>query len=217
MADRPQKRSILADFDERFAQASGSAVAIRELPFAAELNFRTDPGDARVAEAVRKSLGFPLPREPNTASSAGGRSALWLGPDEWLVVGGEGEEALLERVLRSALGGTFGSVVDVSANRTVIELAGSAARDVLAHGCPVDLHPRRFGPGRCAQTLLAKAQVIVHQVNDTPTFQLYVRTSFAWYLAEWLLDAMTEYTAVERQPVAATESQTMSVTPRGGG
>jgi sarcosine oxidase subunit gamma len=57
----------------------------------------------------------------------------------------------------------------------------------------VDLHPRVFGPGRCAQTLLAKAQVIIHQVNDAPTFHLYVRTSFAWYVAEWLLDAMTEY------------------------
>lgn len=194
MGDRPQKRSILADFEARFALASSPGrIAIREIPFTAQLNFRADPGDARMNEAVRKALGFHLPKEPNTASSGGGRSALWLGPDEWLVVGGEGEESLLDRVLRTALGDSFGSVVDVSANRTVIELGGSAARDVLAHGCLVDLHPRAFGPGRCAQTLLSKAQIIIHQVNDTPTFHLYVRTSFAWYVADWLLDALTQF------------------------
>jgi sarcosine oxidase subunit gamma len=193
MAD---KRAILDGFASRFSEvaaASGGRLALRELPFTAQLNFRTDPPDGRVADSVHKALGFVLPRDPNAAASAGGRSALWLGPDEWLIVGGEGEESLLTRVLHTALGETFGSVVDVSANRTVIELSGPAARDVLAHGCLVDLHPRVFGPGRCAQTLLAKAQVIVHQVNDAPTFHLYVRTSFAWYVAEWLLDGMTEY------------------------
>jgi sarcosine oxidase subunit gamma len=197
MAD---KRAILEGFASQFSEvatASSGRLAVRELPFTAQLNFRTDPSDSRVAEGVRKALGFVLPKDPNTAASAGGRSALWLGPDEWLIVGGEGEESLLTRVLHTARGETVGSVVDVSANRTVIELSGPAARDVLAHGCLVDLHPRAFGPGRCAQTLLAKAQVIVHQVNDAPTFHLYVRTSFAWYVAEWLLDAMTEYCAEE--------------------
>jgi len=193
MAD---KHAILDGFASRFsevASSSGGRLALREVPFSAQLDFRANPADGRVVDSVHKALGFVLPTDPNTAASAGGRSALWLGPDEWLIVGGEGEESLLTRVLHTALGETFGSVVDVSANRTVIELSGPAARDVLAHGCLVDLHPRVFGPGRCAQTLLAKAQVIIHQVNDAPTFHLYVRTSFAWYLAEWLLDAMTEY------------------------
>lgn len=196
MAEVPWKRSILARFADRFAEASGSGqIVIREIPFVAQVDFRADPGDKRVADGVRKALGFSLPTEPNTAGSAGGRSALWLGPDEWLIVGGEGEESLLNRVLNTALGDNFGAVVDVSGNRTVIELSGPAAREVLAHGCPIDLHPRSFGPGRCAQSLLAKAQVIIHQVNTAPTFHLYVRTSFAGYAAEWLLDAMTEYVA----------------------
>jgi sarcosine oxidase, subunit gamma len=190
------KHAILDGFASRFsevASASGGRLALREVPFSAQLDFRANPADGRVVDSVHKALGFLLPTDPNTAASAGGRSALWLGPDEWLIVGGEGEESLLSRVLHTALGDNFGSVVDVSANRTVVELSGPAARDVLAHGCPVDLHPRQFGTGRCAQTLLAKAQVIIHQVNDGPTFHLYVRTSFAWYLAEWLLDATTEY------------------------
>lgn len=209
MADGTGPQSILTEFAGRLSEvgaASGGRITIRELPFAAQLNFRADPGDNRVAEAIRKALGFGLPKEPNTAFSAGGRSALWLGPDEWLIVGGEGEEALLQRVLRTALGDAFGSVVDVSAHRTVIEVSGLAARDALAHGCPLDLHPRHFTPDRCAQTLLAKAHVIIHQVNDRPTFHLYVRTSFAGYAADWLLDAMSEFTTGERQPAAIAEA-----------
>jgi len=212
MAD---KHAILDGFASRFsevASSSGGRLALREVPFSAQLDFRANPADGRVVDSVHKALGFVLPTDPNTAASAGGRRALWLGPDEWLIVGGEGEESLLTRVLHTALGETFGSVVDVSANRTVIELSGPAARDVLAHGCLVDLHPRDFGTGSCAQTLLAKAQVIVHQVNDAPTFQLYLRTSFAWYAAEWLLDAMTEYCAAA--PAGASVPVAESSLPR---
>jgi sarcosine oxidase subunit gamma len=78
--------------------------------------------------------------------------------------------------------------VDVSANRTTIELWGAAAREVLASGCAIDLHPRAFGSGRCAQTLIARAGVILHQFTDEPRYRLYVRPSFARYLAEWLTD-----------------------------
>jgi sarcosine oxidase subunit gamma len=98
-------------------------------------------------------------------------------------------------VLRETLGQQPGSVVDVSAARTTLELAGPRARDVLEHGCALDLHPRAFGPGQCAQTLLAKANVVLHQVDDAPTYRLLVRPSFARYLVAWLLDAMTESTA----------------------
>lgn len=213
MAEPPQKRSILAGFGDRFAAASTASagrLTVREIPFAAQLNFRADPADTRVADGVRKALGFSPPRDPNTVASAGGRHALWLGPDEWLIVGGEGEEALLTRVLNTALGESVGAVVDVSGNRTIIELSGPAARDVLAHGCPLDLHPRRFGPGRCAQSVLARAQVIIQQVNETPTFHLYVRTSFAWYVAEWLLDAMTEYVAAAPSLLAAESASPAS-------
>ena len=61
--------------------------------------------------------------------------------------------------------------------------------EVLARGCSVDLRARSFGPGRCAQTLLARAQVIIHCVSDE-TFRLFVRPSFAPYLRAWLADAI---------------------------
>jgi sarcosine oxidase subunit gamma len=148
---------------------------LRELPFIAQVAVRT------------REPGSTLPTEPNTVAGDTSRAALWLGPDEWLVVGQPGSELLLEAEYRAA----GASVIDVSANRTTLELRGPRARELLEFGCPIDLHPRVFGPGRCAQTLLARANVLIWFVADDPepVYRLLVRTSFAAYVAAWLADA----------------------------
>ena len=76
---------------------------------------------------------------------------------------------------------------------TGINADRTRARDLLAKGCSLDLHPRVFGRGGCAQSHLAKAQVVLHQVSDEPAFDLYVLRSFADYLWAWLEDAAGEY------------------------
>ncbi len=185
------RRSPLADYSDRFAslsRSSNGSLEIREIPFITQVNLRADPYDASCMQAVRQELGLDLPVLPNTVAFADDQSALWLGPEEWLIVGPPDQAAVIQESIRKALAAS-GSVADVSANRTVISVKGTAARQLLAFGCAVDLHPRAFGPGRCAQTMLAKAQVIIQQTEAMPVFYLYVRASFASYLAEWLLDA----------------------------
>jgi len=142
-------------------------------------------------QRITAALGFALPVTPNEVGARGDRRALWLAPDEWLVVGPDGQQAAIEQELRNGLNGAFGSVTDVSANRTLLEVRGAEARVRLAHGVAIDLDPRSFGPGRCAQTLLAKAQVII-ECRDESSLILYVRASFATYAADWLLDAVAE-------------------------
>jgi sarcosine oxidase subunit gamma len=144
-----------------------------------------------VAVRVGQALGIALPVEPNTVASAGERSVLWLGPDEWLIVDAMNTPEEIEATVRAAFAPDWGSVVDVSANRTIMELSGPRARDLLAHGCSLDLHPRRWRPGRCAQTLLAQTAVILWQTDEAPTFKILVRASFAAHLARWLADAMS--------------------------
>ena len=189
------RRSPLADYRERFTALSTArrgGLSIRGLPYLTQVNFRADPKDIGTMQRIGSSLEFALPIVPNTVTSRGDRRALWLGPDEWLMVGPEDQQSTLTQALHEGLGGTFGSIVDVSANRTVLEIGGPTARDLLAHGVPIDIDSRAFGPGRCAQTLLAKAQVIIEGVSDDPTFHVYVRSSYASYVADWLLDAATE-------------------------
>jgi sarcosine oxidase subunit gamma len=153
----------------------------RELWRLTQVTVRVDPGGA----AARR-LGLPL--EPNTARAERGRRTLWLGPDEWLVVGAPEERPGLEAELREALGDEPGAVVDVSAQRTVIELSGPDSRDVLMQGCSIDLHPRVFHEGRCAQTMLARAQVVLLPVGPL-AYWVFVRASFTGYVGAWLRDA----------------------------
>ena len=75
----------------------------------------------------------------------------------------------------------------------MIRVTGPRARDLLAKGCPLDLHPSLFAKGACAQTVMAKAGVLIHAVDDGPTYDLYVLRSFAEYLWRWLEDAAQEY------------------------
>jgi len=188
------RRSPLADYTERFAALSAAtdgALSIRELPFVSQVNLRADPKDADLMQRLATAIGFALPIAPNTVTSGEERRALWLAPDEWLVVGPDGQQHAIEQELRNGLNGAFGSIVDVSANRTVLELRGAKARNVLAHGVPLDLDARSFSFGQCAQTVLSKAQVII-ECRDEADLQVYVRASFATYIADWLLDAAVQ-------------------------
>ncbi|MEP7059728.1 MAG: sarcosine oxidase subunit gamma family protein [Actinomycetota bacterium] len=146
------------------ADLSHGSVAVAEVLFLTQMDVRTcDPA----------ALGLPV--QPNTWTRAGdGSDALWLGPDEWLLVG---------PATRAAVPG----VVDVSANRAVLDLTGSGVREFLSKGCALDLHTDHWTDGDCAQTMLAKAPVILQQRGAVT--RVFVRPSFADYLAEWLLAA----------------------------
>jgi sarcosine oxidase subunit gamma len=188
-----ERASPLASWSAAFAEASAApaAFAIRELPFTTQVNLRGDASDAAFASAVRTAIGCELPREANTYAIGADIAAIWLGPDEWLVVAGPDRADAISASLRQALSGKRHSVSDVSASRTVIEISGRDARLVIAKGCPLDMHASAFAPPRSAQTVLAKANVIV-QCVDATRFRVFVRSSFASYLAEWLTDAARE-------------------------
>jgi sarcosine oxidase subunit gamma len=186
-----ERRSPLAGLHA----GSVDRVQLAEVPFLSMVNLRVDPAGA-AAVRVASVLGAGLSTSPNTVVTAGEYAVLWLGPDEWLVVGpdaGVAGAAALVSSLREALDGERGSAVDVSANRTTIEVGGPRARAVLENGCPLDLHPRAFHPGHCAQTVLARTQVVLWQTGAQPTYRLLVRGSYAAYLAAWLVDAAREH------------------------
>ena len=175
------------------AASDPGQVAIRELPFLSQIVLRGNVGNPAFLAATQMALGLDLPLMAGAAVQAGPLRALWLGPDEWLLVAADGAAPVLLARLAEALDGVHAQAVDVSANRTVIALEGRRAAEVLAKGLTLDLHPRDFGPGRVTQTILARAAVILEQTGEAPAYRLYVRNSFAAYLAAWLLDAAAEY------------------------
>lgn len=185
--------SPLAAWTDRLA-ALTPALAASEQPFRSQLTVRVSDPDA--IAAMGSALGVRFPAVACTFTTGSGQfgdvEVLWLGPDEFLVVASPDLQISIEEVLRGALGTSRGSVVDTSAQRTTVVLEGPHVRDVLAHGCSVDLHPSSAPAGTCVQTLLARTGIIL-QVTGTDRFTVLVRSSFAEYLAAWLSDACVEY------------------------
>lgn len=165
-------------------------VTLQEIAPPVLIDLRGDRGDPAFAAAVEQVLGVAPSDAANTVAGGGELDLLWLGPNQWLAVASAERGIGLARRLDGALDGMHHSVCDVSAGRVVLELAGPEARAVLAQGLSLDLHPRVFGPGRCAQTGLARVPVILQQIDATPRFRLFVRASFAPYVAEWLRTAI---------------------------
>jgi sarcosine oxidase, subunit gamma len=189
MADIAIARSPL---EHLAALAPSTALALHEKPFHGMVALRVDPRDDAARAAVETALRTALPQANRTIACAGG-AALWLGPDEFLIISEPGEEASLVTTLSAALRGLRGAVVDVSDSRTIIALWGKQARDLLAKGSGLDLHPRSFAPGQCAQSFLAKVKIALRQLDDTPSYHIIVERSVAEYLFLWLADAAREF------------------------
>lgn len=190
------QQSALAHFHlaaRASARPSAAGVTLCERPWHGQLVLRGDIGSRVFASALRRILGVGAPRTPNTVREKDDTMILWLGPDEWLIVVPGGRETKLEAELRQALARQHTSLTDVSDSRVVIGLTGPYARDLLMKGCSLDLHPRTFAAGRCAQTQLARAHMLLHQLDESPAYDIYVHRSFADYVWRWLEDAAEEY------------------------
>jgi sarcosine oxidase subunit gamma len=183
------------------ARARGIRLGERRL---GKILLRGDPADRTFMAAIGRALDVLLPNEPNTTAARGQLTVLWLGPDAWLLTCSSGDGGSRIDGLRQALADLHAGITDVTDGRVALRLAGPDAREALAKGCPLDLHPRAFPPGSCAQSLVAKASVLIHLLDDEPgsgpTFDIYVALSFAHYLWAWLDDAGREYGVQIEQP-----------------
>lgn len=169
------ERSGRRRFDARLSRIGATET------FRTQLDLRVDP--------AASGLPFALPLEPNTWLGSDGREILWLGPDEWLVLANPDSREPRQQIaeLEVAFAGVHHSVVDVSAGRSVFVLESDDRHELLSKGCSLDLHPRSWRDGMCAQTLLARVPVVLQErAKDTG---ILVRPSFAGYLVDWLLDA----------------------------
>jgi sarcosine oxidase subunit gamma len=192
MAERLVRRPALAA-----GQLQPRGIRLAERTGLGKIDLRGDPAERAFMTGVGRVLDLLLPTEPNTTASKGTVTGLWLGPNQWLLTCPADDVGLFMNTLRQALADSHTALTDVSDGRIALTLAGPSARDVLAKGCPLDLHPRAFKTGQCAQSLLAKADVLLHlRSDDLPsglTFDVYVARSFAPYLWSWLEDAGREY------------------------
>ncbi len=143
--------------------------------------------DAPVLAALSDSFGFAWPAAPNTVAGAGPRAA-WLAPGEWAVFG---DPARAGAAAASACAGRLHHWADVSPATRVWRVAGARWRDLLACGCAIDTHPRVFGSGRCARSLLAQVRVLLLPGADG--VEIAADASHAGHLGAWLRGAAREF------------------------
>jgi sarcosine oxidase, subunit gamma len=165
-----------------------SGVSLTDRRFVGQVNLRVRGSALDPAGHV---LGYALPTTPNTTATNGSSTTCWCGPDEWLIVLADGDQAQLIQRFGQSLAGHAHAATDVTDARAVLRLVGACARFVLGKGCPIDLHPRAFGPGKAAQTLIGRSQALILPIDEG--YDVFVPRSFAGYLWTWLLDAGAEF------------------------
>jgi sarcosine oxidase, subunit gamma len=143
-------------------------------------------GDSAARAAAERALGVPVSALACRAGSAGARAALWLGPDEWLLLAPAGDVAA-EEALWQGLAGLAHSLVDVSHRQIGLAVTGAQAAVLLNTGCPLDLDAA-FPVGMCTRTMLSKAEVVLWRTAEQE-FRLEVWRSFASYVTEYLAEA----------------------------
>ena len=143
-------------------------------------------------DAIGGAFGIPLPRDACRATTNGARSALWLGPDEWLLIAPDGEGPALVALMTGALGGAAASVVEVSDRNVAVEVGGPKAAEAINAFNALDLHADTFQVGMCTRTLFGKAEIVLWRTADH-TFRIEVWRSFGPYVLGCLEEAAREY------------------------
>jgi sarcosine oxidase subunit gamma len=141
--------------------------------------------------AAARALGLEEIDRPCRACSNGTRAALWLGPDERLLLAAEGESDALREPLERSLAGTPHSLVEISHGWTALEVFGPEAASALNAGCPLDLERAAFPVGMCTRTVFAKAQIVLWR-TEAETFRLETARSLAAYVSRLLALAASE-------------------------
>ena len=193
------RRSPLAERAAELDAAGGPRVRLREGPFRTQISLRAEPGGP-AADGLEKVLGAPLPRKVGQVSEVEAPvigHVLWFGPDDFLLVAGDEAErelscSALAGILAEAVGEHRGQAVDLSGNRTVLELSGPNAVDVLCKMVEVDVHPDFFPVGSAILTLVAGSSAALWRTGED-SYWIMPRASFADHTANWLLDAMREF------------------------
>ena len=186
----PTDSEFIVDYADLRLQQRKNLIAIQVLAYAGQYE--------TAAAAISKALGIDCPIEPGICNSDDHIQLAWNGPNSWMIITSDGVSGLkpdeLLATLKKAVG-DLAAVIDQSHGRCGLRLSGKHARAVMAKNCAMDLHPRAFKAGNCALTSVAHMSTLVVQLDDTPSYDLFVARSLARSFAHAIEHACAEYAA----------------------
>ncbi|MDH4441605.1 MAG: sarcosine oxidase subunit gamma [Rhizobium sp.] len=175
-----ERKTVLSGFH-------GGSAKVRLTPALPATRVSLRAGADAVA-ALSKSLGLKLPTKPKTSAATKGRTAFWIGPDEWLLIDEKGGDLMAD----CAASGALHSATDISHRNTAVIVSGPAAADTINSASPLDLSLAAFPVGAVTRSVFGKIEIILYRV-DEETFRVECWRSFADYafgmLAEGAEDA----------------------------
>ena len=143
---------------------------------------------------IGKNLNMILPTEANTSTTSDKLTAIWLSPDEWMIVSNElaskdiNKYELYEMLFNSISKTNLGAVIDVTDQFVQLELKGKNIYEIFSAGCPFNFNEFQEKKGSTTQTVLNHVDVILHH-KDKNIVNLFVRRSFAEHLCSWIEDS----------------------------
>ena len=170
------------------AAPDNTSVAIREIANRGMIDLRGLASDRKFMTAAKAVLGLDLPKAPRTSASFGDIKALWLSPDQWLILCNSEKANELHADLVRELGSTHSLAVNVSDMRSIIRLEGDGVRETLMKGSTLDLTDGTYAPGAVRRLRFAEIAALLHVVEDN-VIDLYVFRSYADYTWEFLVKA----------------------------
>lgn len=166
--------------------AGSGVVTITPAAFSSRLSLRARP---EAVGPLSRALGVKLPEAPKTSARSrnGKRTALWLGPDEWLVIDDAGADLMAPCTKVKQLH----AAVDVSHRNVALIVSGKGAEAALKAGCPQNLSLDAFPVGACSRTMLGKVEVVLLR-EDAETFRVEHWRSFSDYVFGFLAEAIRD-------------------------
>jgi sarcosine oxidase subunit gamma len=142
-------------------------------------------GGAEVAQAAGRALHLDLALPACRSVQREGLAAVWLGPDEWLLLAAAEQQKNISEKLRAALASLPHALVDVSHREAAFLVRGPAAALAINAGCPLDLRLTAFPAGACTRTLLGKSEIVLWR-REPELFHIETPRSVAAYVREFL-------------------------------
>ena len=169
-------------------EPTNTYVSLREISTRGMIDLRDSTADKKFMAAAKGLLGLDLPKAPRESVAFGDIKALWLSPDQWLILCNRDNAPALTAKLSDALAGIHALAVDVSDMRCIIRIEGEGAREVMMKGSSLDFTDAEFEPGYVRRIRFAEIAALFNIVEEN-VIDLYVFRSYAHYTMDFLVKA----------------------------
>ena len=170
------------------------SVSVKEISPVMKINLRGKKRE--FLTNIGKNLNMILPTEANTSTTSDKLTAIWLSPDEWMIVSKEiinkdtNKYELNEMLFNSISKTNLGAVIDITDQFVQLELKGENIYEIFSAGSPFNFNEFKEKKGSTTQTVLNHIDVILHNKGEN-IVNLFVRRSFAEHLYSWIEDSVS--------------------------